>query len=83
MQQNNTAIHQSGECDLVCARLERDGGVSQRDVTSGRWTKLLCPVVPHVMDFSDFQRREAHRDGAKGQSIPRGMDREAESVGAR
>lgn len=38
----------------------------------------LCPVVPHIMDFS-----EAHRDGAKGQSIPRGTDREAESVGAR
>lgn len=40
-------------------------------------------VVPRVMDFSDVQRIEAHRDGAKGQSILRGTDREAESVGAR
>lgn len=41
---------------------------------------LLRLVVPHNMDFSDTQRREEHRDGAKGQSILRG---EAESVGAR
>lgn len=43
----------------------------------------MDPVVPHVMDFSDIQGREMHSDGAKGQSIARGMDREAESVGAR
>lgn len=43
----------------------------------------LCLVDPRVMDFSDIQPREAHRDAAKGQSIPRGTDREAESVGAR
>lgn len=36
--ENNTAIHQSGENDLVCVRLERDGGISQRGVTSGGWT---------------------------------------------
>lgn len=35
---NNTAIHHSGENDLVCVELQKDGSISQRDVTSGGWT---------------------------------------------
>lgn len=37
-QQHNTAIHQSGENDSECVKLERDGGISQRNVTCGGWT---------------------------------------------